>query len=67
MFNFFDVVTVEKQLERLYPDLVNPNINMGFYFCHRLDYSTSGILCVAKHKKACSSAVKAFQQRKTRK
>ncbi|CAL8073194.1 unnamed protein product [Orchesella dallaii] len=60
-------VTVERQLERLYPDLVNPSLKLGFYFCHRLDYSTSGVLCIAKHKKACSAAVKAFEQRQSQK
>ncbi|XP_021949042.1 RNA pseudouridylate synthase domain-containing protein 1 isoform X2 [Folsomia candida] len=60
-------VTVEKQLERLYPDLVNPNLAMSFFFCHRLDYSTSGILCIAKYKKACAVAVESFAHRKTSK
>jgi len=60
-------VTVEKQLERLYPDLVNPKLRMSFFFCHRLDYATSGILCIAKHKEACSAAAGAFSSRKSQK
>ncbi|ODN02898.1 RNA pseudouridylate synthase domain-containing protein 1 [Orchesella cincta] len=68
ILNHYDrTVTVEKQLERLYPDLVNPSLKMSFYFCHRLDYSTSGVLCIAKHKKACAAAVKSFEQRKSQK
>jgi 23S rRNA-/tRNA-specific pseudouridylate synthase len=65
--HYFTAVTVEKQVARLYPDLVNPQLGMSFYFCHRLDYSTSGILCIAKHKQACSAANKAFTLRKTKK
>lgn len=60
-------VTVQKQLERLYPDLVNPTLKLSFYFPHRLDYATSGVLCIAKHKKACAAATKAFEQRQTKK
>jgi 23S rRNA-/tRNA-specific pseudouridylate synthase len=60
-------VTVERQLERRFPDLVNKSLPFGFYFPHRLDYSTSGILCIAKNKRACSVAVEAFFLRNTQK
>lgn len=54
-------------MERLYPDLVNPSLLLSFYFPHRLDYATSGVLCIAKHKKACAAAVLAFEQRLAKK
>ena len=34
---------------------------------HRLDFATSGVICVALHKKACSSATSAFEERLTKK
>ncbi|KAL1138904.1 hypothetical protein AAG570_008966, partial [Ranatra chinensis] len=38
-----------------------------FYFVHRLDYATSGVLCVALNKPACSAATTAFEKRKAKK
>lgn len=46
---------------------MNPKLQHGFYFIHRLDYATSGAICVALHKKACSAASTAFQKRTTKK
>jgi len=60
-------VTVESQLATYYPTLVNPNLPFRFYFTHRLDFSTSGVLCIAKNRKACSVASQSFEQRKTKK
>ncbi|XP_045782987.1 RNA pseudouridylate synthase domain-containing protein 1-like [Maniola jurtina] len=37
------------------------------YFVHRLDYSTSGILCIAKNKTAAGRAGKLFEKRLTSK
>lgn len=58
---------MQLQLRELFPDLVNPNLQHDFYFVHRLDYATSGIICIALHKKACSAATVAFSERKTKK
>uniref|UniRef100_T1JGR8 Pseudouridine synthase RsuA/RluA-like domain-containing protein n=1 Tax=Strigamia maritima TaxID=126957 RepID=T1JGR8_STRMM len=59
--------SVEKQLRRRFPTLVNPKLTFGFHFPHRLDYSTSGVLCVALNKRAAASAVDAFTRRASRK
>jgi 23S rRNA-/tRNA-specific pseudouridylate synthase len=58
---------LQLQLRQLFPDLVNPNLQHDFYFVHRLDYATSGIICIALHKKACSAATVVFSERKTNK
>ena len=36
-------------------------------FCHQLDYATSGVLCVARSRKAAADACKLFADRKTTK
>ncbi|KAK7871266.1 hypothetical protein R5R35_007552 [Gryllus longicercus] len=60
-------VSLQLQLRKLFPDLANPNLHHDFYFVHRLDYATSGVICIALHKKACSIATSAFRERKTQK
>jgi len=55
-----DTVTVQTQLRRLYPDLVNPRLGHEFLFSHRLDFSTSGLLCISVHKKAAAAVTKCF-------
>lgn len=60
-------VTVEHQLRRRFPEEVNPRLGHGFHFVHRLDYPTSGVMCVAKHKQASACAQKAFAERLTSK
>ncbi|XP_052257368.1 RNA pseudouridylate synthase domain-containing protein 1-like [Dreissena polymorpha] len=45
-------VTVEHQVRKLFPHLVDPKCTHGFRFVHRLDYATSGILCLALNKRA---------------
>ncbi|KAF2347831.1 Pseudouridine synthase RsuA/RluB/C/D/E/F [Trinorchestia longiramus] len=47
-------VTLQTQLEHRFPALINRTLGHHFYFCHRLDYATSGVLCVAKHKQAAA-------------
>jgi 23S rRNA-/tRNA-specific pseudouridylate synthase len=64
---FICQVSLQLQLRKLFPDLVNPNLQHDFYFVHRLDYATSGIICIALHKKACSAATVVFSERKTKK
>ena len=54
------VCTVEKCLRKSYPDFV-------FKWVHQLDYATSGVLLVAKHKDAAVIGSHAFKRRETRK
>lgn len=49
------------------PDLVNPKLRHEFYFVHRLDYPTSGIMCIALNKKAARAASSAFENQKVQK
>ncbi|XP_006818101.2 RNA pseudouridylate synthase domain-containing protein 1-like [Saccoglossus kowalevskii] len=58
-----EAVTVDTQLKHLYPELVDSQLVHGFRFVHQLDYSTSGALCLALNKKACSIASKLFMKR----
>ncbi|CAH1794971.1 unnamed protein product [Owenia fusiformis] len=50
----------EKRLKILYKNLANPSLGHLFRFAHRLDYSTSGCLCVCFNKEAAAEAAKAF-------
>jgi 23S rRNA-/tRNA-specific pseudouridylate synthase len=43
--------TVTSQLKKAYPDLLAPEIS-EFFFAHRLDFATSGILCTPLNRKA---------------
>lgn len=56
-------VTVASVLHRLYPSSVDEHASHGFRFIHRLDYATSGCLCVALTKKAARWGNKAFAKR----
>ncbi|KAH9360355.1 hypothetical protein HPB48_003550 [Haemaphysalis longicornis] len=49
-------VTVETLLRRQLPELVDPAVQHGFRFCHRLDFATSGVLCLALTRRAASAA-----------
>ncbi|XP_018014448.1 RNA pseudouridylate synthase domain-containing protein 1 isoform X2 [Hyalella azteca] len=60
-------VTLQTQLENKYPELANPNLGHQFHFCHRLDYATSGLLCVAKHKHAAAAMSAAMSNRRVTK
>lgn len=53
-------VTVETLLRRQLPELVDPAVQHGFRFCHRLDFATSGVLCLALTRRAASAAQEAF-------
>nr|XP_045594005.1 RNA pseudouridylate synthase domain-containing protein 1-like isoform X1 [Procambarus clarkii] len=55
-----DEVTVQMQLRQHFPALANQNLGHEFRFAHRLDFATSGLLCIALHKKAAAAAVKCF-------
>eukprot|EP00102_Acyrthosiphon_pisum_P025608 XP_016662818.1 PREDICTED: RNA pseudouridylate synthase domain-containing protein 1 [Acyrthosiphon pisum] len=54
-------------LRKKYPHLVNSNLEHSFYFVHRLDFVTSGVLCIALNKRACAKASCAMQKRISRK
>lgn len=53
-------VTVQTQLRRRFPDLVNPKLGHEFMFAHRLDFATSGLMCISVHKKAAGAVTKCF-------
>ncbi|XP_041362990.1 RNA pseudouridylate synthase domain-containing protein 1-like isoform X2 [Gigantopelta aegis] len=57
-----DEVTVDKQLCHAFPELVDPKMVFGFRFVHRLDYATSGVLCVALTRVASAAMHKAFSK-----
>ncbi|XP_055907020.1 RNA pseudouridylate synthase domain-containing protein 1-like [Eupeodes corollae] len=59
--------TVQTMLRNQFPDLSNPKLTHEFYFAHRLDFSTSGILCIPLHKQACASLSKSFENHKCKK
>ena len=48
----------------MFPELANKNLAHSFYFTHRLDYPTSGVLCLTTKKDAAAMAGKAFSTRK---
>lgn len=58
-----DTITVQTQLRRLYPDLANPMLGHEFLFSHRLDFSTSGLLCIAVHKQAAAAVTRCFVEK----
>ena len=69
----FDVVVNDNDLEResvmnllkdQCPGTSNPKLFHGYYVCHRLDYSTSGIFVVPLTKTATKQACKAFENSK---
>ncbi|RDD43590.1 RNA pseudouridylate synthase domain-containing protein 1 [Trichoplax sp. H2] len=53
--------TVATQLAELLPTLVDKSICFGFRFVNRLDYATSGLLCIAFDKRAANMARKLFE------
>ncbi|XP_045640531.1 RNA pseudouridylate synthase domain-containing protein 1 isoform X3 [Ursus americanus] len=59
--------TLQKQLRHHFPELADPDTYYGFRFCHQLDFSTSGALCVALNKAAAGSAYKCFKERRVTK
>ncbi|XP_049623944.1 RNA pseudouridylate synthase domain-containing protein 1 [Suncus etruscus] len=62
-----DTLTLQKQLRHRFPELADPDTFYGFRFCHQLDFSTSGALCVALNKAAAASAYKCFKERRVTK
>lgn len=60
-------VTVQNQLRSNFPQLSSNKLKHDFHFVHRLDYSTSGALCIALTKTAAREAMNAFSKRETQK
>lgn len=73
-FNCYDIYvnilfqqTAQTFLKLHFPNLVNENLYHQFYFPHRLDYATSGLLCVPKSKLSCVEISKALSDQRTQK
>ncbi|KAL8174870.1 UNVERIFIED_CONTAM: RNA pseudouridylate synthase domain-containing protein 1 [Gekko kuhli] len=60
---WYEKLTLQSQLRYRFPELADPDTYYGFRFCHQLDFSTSGALCVALNKAAAGSAYKCFKDR----
>ncbi|KAM5227316.1 RNA pseudouridylate synthase domain-containing protein 1 [Ctenodactylus gundi] len=62
-----ETLTLQKQLRHRFPELADPDTCYGFRFCHQLDFSTSGALCVALNKAAAGGAYRCFKERRVTK
>ncbi|XP_008062864.1 RNA pseudouridylate synthase domain-containing protein 1 isoform X1 [Carlito syrichta] len=62
-----ETLTLQKQLRHCFPELADPDTCYGFRFCHQLDFSTSGALCVALNKAAAGDAYRCFKERRVTK
>ncbi|XP_008413932.1 RNA pseudouridylate synthase domain-containing protein 1 [Poecilia reticulata] len=60
---WYEKQTVQLQLQHHFPHLADPSTYYGFRFCHQLDFSTSGALCVALNKAAAGRAYRCFKDR----
>ncbi|KAK5856565.1 hypothetical protein PBY51_008150 [Eleginops maclovinus] len=60
---WYEKHTVQAQLRHRFPQLADPSTYYGFRFCHQLDFSTSGALCVALNKAAAGQAYRCFKDR----
>uniref|UniRef100_A0A8C5Q2G8 RNA pseudouridine synthase domain containing 1 n=1 Tax=Leptobrachium leishanense TaxID=445787 RepID=A0A8C5Q2G8_9ANUR len=60
---WYEKLTVQSQLKYRFPELADPDTYYGFRFCHQLDFSTSGALCVALNKEAAGRAYRCFKER----
>ncbi|XP_062387327.1 RNA pseudouridylate synthase domain-containing protein 1 [Sardina pilchardus] len=60
---WYEKQTLQSQLKHHFPSLVDPGTYYGFRFCHQLDFSTSGALCVALNKAAAGNAYRCFKDR----
>ncbi|KAG0721869.1 RNA pseudouridylate synthase domain-containing protein 1 [Chionoecetes opilio] len=58
-----NVLTVQTQLRNLFPHLANKKLTHEFRFSHRLDFATSGLLCISLHKAAAGAVTKCFVRR----
>ncbi|XP_028267120.1 RNA pseudouridylate synthase domain-containing protein 1 [Parambassis ranga] len=64
---WYEKQTVQAQLRHRFPQLADPSTYYGFRFCHQLDFSTSGALCVALNKAAAGRAYRCFKDRRVTK
>lgn len=64
---WYEKQTVQSQLRLRFPELADPGTYYGFRFCHQLDFSTSGALCVALNKAAAGRAYRCFKDRRVTK
>lgn len=60
---WYEKLTVQEQLRHSFPELADPSTYYGFRFCHQLDFSTSGALCIALNKAAAGQAYRCFKDR----
>ncbi|XP_066545641.1 RNA pseudouridylate synthase domain-containing protein 1 [Amia ocellicauda] len=60
---WYEKQTVQSQLRHRFPELADPGTYYGFRFCHQLDFSTSGALCVALNRPAAGKAYRCFKER----
>lgn len=59
--------TLHLRLEKQFPTLISKEVKFSFYFPHRLDYSTSGLMIIALNKKACNLMCTCFEKKKVKK
>lgn len=59
-------ITVTSQLKTVHPDCLAPEIT-EFFFAHRLDFATSGILCIPLNRKAFQELWDNLEQQKSSK
>ncbi|XP_065165739.1 RNA pseudouridylate synthase domain-containing protein 1-like [Atheta coriaria] len=59
--------TLQTYLLETYPQQSNAKLYHNFYFVHRLDYATSGIICIPMTKHACKVISEVFQSRRAEK
>uniref|UniRef100_UPI00358E7DE7 RNA pseudouridylate synthase domain-containing protein 1 n=1 Tax=Myxine glutinosa TaxID=7769 RepID=UPI00358E7DE7 len=56
-------LTIQQRLQRCFPTLIDPTTRHGFRLCHQLDFSTSGVLCVALSRRSAAAAFRCFKER----
>ncbi|KAK0161306.1 hypothetical protein PV327_009790 [Microctonus hyperodae] len=59
--------TLQNEIKKIYPNLANKSLKHEFHFVHRLDYPTSGVICVALNKNSARAASLAFEKRQAKK
>ncbi|XP_034933797.1 RNA pseudouridylate synthase domain-containing protein 1-like [Chelonus insularis] len=62
-----NVKSLQTELRKIFPNLANPLLKHEFHFVHRLDYPTSGVMCVALNKHSARAASNAFERRLVKK
>jgi len=60
-------VTLQTQLQHAFPHVANDSLHFKFHFCHRLDYATSGLICIAKTKPAAAACGELLRSRQVAK